>query len=83
MTAEEILKQYFETGGNPDLMRIRVINLINAAINLLEQFVDDAVKVEPTRLFEISELLKVSMETINSEPVQVLFDNIASYRDHE
>ena len=70
------------SGGNADLMRLRVINLINAAIGLLDQWADDPSNVKQKNLYEVSELLKVSMETINSEPVQVLFDNIANFEDH-
>jgi hypothetical protein len=79
MTVEQILNRYFEAGGNPDLMRFRVIYLINAATGLLDQWVDDPLNVKQKNPYEVSELLRVSMETIDSEPVQVLFEDIANY----
>lgn len=84
MTADEILNQYLETGGNPELIMIRVTNLISAAIVLLEKWAEDQSGMTVESFFEIRELLKISMETIDSEPVQVLFDNInRNYKNHE
>lgn len=64
-------------------MIIRIPNLISAAIVLLEKWAEDPSGMTEESFFEISELLKIAMETIHSESVQVLFGNIEKYKSHE
>lgn len=77
MTAEEILNQFKEIGGDSSLMTCRVPNLLAGAMKILDELAQ-----ENEQLYSVAEMIMICNEIVNGQPVQVLFDNIANFENH-
>lgn len=73
MTAEQIIQEFKDKGGDTSLIECRVPNLMAGAIHLINGYVEEN---ETDILRSASEILEICESIINSEPVQVLFERI-------
>ena len=71
MTAEEILQEFKDNGGDANLMMTRVPNLMAGTLRIIQDMAEDNRELYPVR-----EMLELCESIINSEPVQVLFERI-------